>query len=293
MLTCRWALTGRIQALPCLPHVPRRRLVSAPLSAGQRSSGTCRLQLLVCAAMVEPSPKKAKTEAVETNPIFQRHAVCCVLDYGSQYTQLIARRVRENGVLSVLLPGDASMVSGRSVQPRPLGRRGMGGDLQIYACMHAERRGAGQGQAASHRRRQPCAACCPGRLPTALPSCDCGQHAQECAQCVAINVCLCRHSTCPVTPLMPSPCCLLLACTHACLPADYLGFNPACRSASSRCTPRPSSCRAAPTACTWRVRRACPRAFSSTARRTTSRCWASATACRRGAGGPAGAACCR
>ena len=33
-----------------------------------------------------------------------------VLDYGSQYTQLITRRVRELGVYSVLLPGDADMV---------------------------------------------------------------------------------------------------------------------------------------------------------------------------------------
>lgn len=55
-----------------------------------------------------PSPaKKAKTE---TNGVFSRHSVCLVLDYGSQYTQLIARRVRENGVLSVLLPGDVTMV---------------------------------------------------------------------------------------------------------------------------------------------------------------------------------------
>ena len=33
-----------------------------------------------------------------------------VLDYGSQYTQLIARRIREIGLFSVLFPGDASMV---------------------------------------------------------------------------------------------------------------------------------------------------------------------------------------
>lgn len=44
------------------------------------------------------------------NGIFSRHSICLVLDYGSQYTQLIARRVRENGVLSMLLPGDASLV---------------------------------------------------------------------------------------------------------------------------------------------------------------------------------------
>ncbi len=39
------------------------------------------------------------------------HNVVLVLDYGSQYTQLIARRVREIGLLSILLPGDVNMVS--------------------------------------------------------------------------------------------------------------------------------------------------------------------------------------
>ncbi len=42
--------------------------------------------------------------------VFSNHAVCLVLDYGSQYTQLIARRIRDNGVLSMLLPGDVSLV---------------------------------------------------------------------------------------------------------------------------------------------------------------------------------------
>jgi GMP synthase (glutamine-hydrolysing) len=31
-----------------------------------------------------------------------------VLDYGSQYTQLICRRIRELGVYSVMLPGDVT-----------------------------------------------------------------------------------------------------------------------------------------------------------------------------------------
>ena len=42
--------------------------------------------------------------------LHKQHDVCLVLDYGSQYTQLIARRVREQSVYSLLLPGDVSLV---------------------------------------------------------------------------------------------------------------------------------------------------------------------------------------
>lgn len=42
--------------------------------------------------------------------LHKSHEVCLVLDYGSQYTQLIARRVREQNVYSMLLPGDVSLV---------------------------------------------------------------------------------------------------------------------------------------------------------------------------------------
>ena len=42
--------------------------------------------------------------------LHKKHQVCLVLDYGSQYTQLIARRVREQDVYSMLLPGDVSLV---------------------------------------------------------------------------------------------------------------------------------------------------------------------------------------
>lgn len=37
------------------------------------------------------------------------HSTVLVLDYGSQYTQLIARRIREIGAFSLLFPGDASL----------------------------------------------------------------------------------------------------------------------------------------------------------------------------------------
>ena len=43
-----------------------------------------------------------------------------VLDYGSQYTQLIARRVRELGAYSVLLPGDATAARIASHAPKAI-----------------------------------------------------------------------------------------------------------------------------------------------------------------------------
>eukprot|EP00889_Picochlorum_renovo_P006871 jgi/Picre1/33901/NNA_001380.t1 len=52
--------------------------------------------------------------------VFSRHTVCLVLDYGSQYTQLIARRIRDNGVLSMLLPGDVSLDRIKEAQPKAI-----------------------------------------------------------------------------------------------------------------------------------------------------------------------------
>jgi len=59
-----------------------------------------------------PAAKKAKTDGAAAPPGAGATGpdTVVVLDYGSQYTQLITRRVRELGVYSVLLPGDASMV---------------------------------------------------------------------------------------------------------------------------------------------------------------------------------------
>ncbi|HIA05052.1 MAG TPA: hypothetical protein EYN66_24675 [Myxococcales bacterium] len=41
-----------------------------------------------------------------------------ILDFGSQYTQLIARRVREMGVYSMVIPGDSTLDEIKSYHPK-------------------------------------------------------------------------------------------------------------------------------------------------------------------------------
>jgi GMP synthase (glutamine-hydrolysing) len=48
------------------------------------------------------------------------HATIVILDYGSQYTQLITRRVRELGLYSVILPGDVSLERIQTFKPSAL-----------------------------------------------------------------------------------------------------------------------------------------------------------------------------
>ena len=52
-----------------------------------------------------------------------------ILDFGSQYTQLIARRIREQNVFSVVLPCTAPLAEIQALQaprPRPLRRTVVG-----------------------------------------------------------------------------------------------------------------------------------------------------------------------
>ncbi len=48
------------------------------------------------------------------------HSTVLILDYGSQYTQLITRRVRELGIFSRILPGDVSLEKIRSFSPQAI-----------------------------------------------------------------------------------------------------------------------------------------------------------------------------
>ncbi len=59
-----------------------------------------------------------------------RRDVLLVLDFGSQYTQLIARRVRESKVFSQIVPFDVSMDEIRAIQPK--GIILSGGPLSVY-----------------------------------------------------------------------------------------------------------------------------------------------------------------
>ncbi len=63
-----------------------------------------------------------------------------ILDFGSQYTRLIARRFRELGAYSVILPGNAPLE--RIQQENPLGLVLSGGPSSVYD-EQAPRPGAG------------------------------------------------------------------------------------------------------------------------------------------------------
>jgi GMP synthase (glutamine-hydrolysing) len=48
------------------------------------------------------------------------HSTVAILDYGSQYTQLIARRIRELNIYSVVLPGDVTLERIRQMAPKAI-----------------------------------------------------------------------------------------------------------------------------------------------------------------------------
>src|SRR3982750_1483998 len=74
--------------------------------------------------------RDAVSTETEAGPITARDEVL-VLDFGGQYSQLIARRVRECGVFAELLPHDIPLDDVRARQPRGLILSG--GPASVYA----------------------------------------------------------------------------------------------------------------------------------------------------------------
>src|SRR6201985_3619956 len=69
------------------------------------------------------SPANLRDSSVETQSIV-------VLDFGAQYSQLIARRIREQNVFSVVLPCTADLAEIESY--KPLGIILSGGPCSVY-----------------------------------------------------------------------------------------------------------------------------------------------------------------
>ncbi|MDP9187691.1 MAG: gamma-glutamyl-gamma-aminobutyrate hydrolase family protein, partial [Actinomycetota bacterium] len=82
------------------------------------------------AAEAAPGLKVVSDEAVELAPADVREEVL-VLDFGGQYSQLIARRIRECGVFSELLPHDVPLE--KIIERNPRGLVLSGGPASVHS----------------------------------------------------------------------------------------------------------------------------------------------------------------
>jgi GMP synthase (glutamine-hydrolysing) len=83
------------------------------------------------AARALPGEDVVSAEALDVQPPETAHEEVLVLDFGGQYSQLIARRIRECGVYAELLPHDTPLDAIRERAPRALVLSG--GPASVYA----------------------------------------------------------------------------------------------------------------------------------------------------------------
>ena len=82
-------------------------------------------------ATLRNPPEPASDEAAEVAPPETAHEEVLVLDFGGQYSQLIARRIRECGVYAELLPHDLDLETIRERRPAALVLSG--GPASVYS----------------------------------------------------------------------------------------------------------------------------------------------------------------
>src|ERR1700721_3281405 len=80
--------------------------------------------------VVAPAPESGVTQRTATSTAVPTEEVV-VLDYGGQYSQLIARRVRDCGVFSELLPHHVPLEE--VIKRKPRGIILSGGPASVYA----------------------------------------------------------------------------------------------------------------------------------------------------------------
>ena len=151
---------GEVPDLPPAPspNAERGKTVHGELAnAGHRVLGSddAEVEAYLEVALDAPAPSRTPSDPPPTAATVPEPGVVAVLDFGSQYSQLITRRVREQNVYCELLPADASWEPGREANPKgrhPVGRPSqcVRGGRASGACLRVEsgrfpRRGSATG----------------------------------------------------------------------------------------------------------------------------------------------------
>ncbi len=141
--------TARTAWAPFAPGHRRQRTVDSTARAAQRSAHRQQQQLVQQHQQVDKQRQQQQQQAEmaeHVEGLAGEHQTVLVLDYGSQYTQLIARRIREFSLFSILFPGDASLV-----RPRVRPAWAIQHAVMPYTCWPTRSNAEQEGRAAGSR----------------------------------------------------------------------------------------------------------------------------------------------